>query len=246
MSPSIFNLEAIVDQEDRWGPSNEAIPQYIQQLPYAPFNKSDRLSKVADWTSQASGNYGDHQGVSAVGSKSGFGYHHEDDTSFSVVDRNAPQLGPTISAASGSTPVGRYPNAGYNKGRGSAAGTPAGQARFGSLPPRHPLLVGSALRSSAVAPNSPSVGSSPISATSATTPVGNQVWRRSTSRFNEKAQLKQREYSIKIGISWKAIEELDFSRLNKLYSEYVAPIDLYVNLLVVYRDIFEMMHYIAG
>ncbi|KAJ3186812.1 Eukaryotic translation initiation factor 3 subunit D, partial [Irineochytrium annulatum] len=45
---SQFKLPEIQDNPTGWGPSK--IPFNLTQIPYAPFSKSDRLGKIADWT----------------------------------------------------------------------------------------------------------------------------------------------------------------------------------------------------
>lgn len=40
-------LPEIKDNTDGWGPSST--PEQFEGLPYLPFSKSDKLSKVADW-----------------------------------------------------------------------------------------------------------------------------------------------------------------------------------------------------
>ena len=44
-----FVLPVIQDHPKGWGP--HVIPSYLNEIPYAPYSKSDRLGKIADWTS---------------------------------------------------------------------------------------------------------------------------------------------------------------------------------------------------
>lgn len=43
-----FSPLEIQENENGWGPCS--IPEQFQNMPYQPFNKSDKLGKVADWT----------------------------------------------------------------------------------------------------------------------------------------------------------------------------------------------------
>lgn len=45
-----FYLPAINDFEGGWGPANDVVPEQFRDIPYAPFSKSDKLGRVADWT----------------------------------------------------------------------------------------------------------------------------------------------------------------------------------------------------
>ncbi|KAI0566721.1 Translation initiation factor eIF3 subunit D [Gracilaria domingensis] len=45
-----FQLPEIHDNPDGWGPPMDLAPKKFQDMPYAPFSKSDRLGRAADWT----------------------------------------------------------------------------------------------------------------------------------------------------------------------------------------------------
>ena len=47
-----FAVPLVHDNEDGWGPSSTCIPEKFKDTPYAPFSKSDRLGRAADWTGQ--------------------------------------------------------------------------------------------------------------------------------------------------------------------------------------------------
>lgn len=52
MQKPAFVPPVIHDNPDGWGPSASDIPEKFQDLPYAPFSKSDKLGRCADWTGQ--------------------------------------------------------------------------------------------------------------------------------------------------------------------------------------------------
>lgn len=45
-----FKMPMINDNPDGWGPPMDLVPKKFQDMPYAPFSKSDKLGKAADWT----------------------------------------------------------------------------------------------------------------------------------------------------------------------------------------------------
>ena len=52
-----FCVPEVGDNPDGWGPTEE--PAHLKNIPYAPFSKSEKLGKVADFTQQSyQKNYG--------------------------------------------------------------------------------------------------------------------------------------------------------------------------------------------
>ena len=108
-----FSLPPINDNPDgSWGPSSSNMPsEYkFREIPYAPYSKSDKLGRFADWyegtgdgrnptaglsTTQGTRSgptRGRKEGTQAFGSgtASAFAYFHvEDESSFSLVDSKA-------------------------------------------------------------------------------------------------------------------------------------------------------------
>ena len=60
--PGTFHFEApeLADNPDGWGPTT--VPEHFKDVPYAPFNKGDKLGKASDWTGQAY-KYGQGEGL---------------------------------------------------------------------------------------------------------------------------------------------------------------------------------------
>jgi translation initiation factor 3 subunit D len=105
-----FSLPPINDNPDGgWGPSPSNIPEQFKfkDIPYAPYSKSDKLGRFADWNDTTGENRqatvglpntrdvrgaagrSKREGVQAFGSgtASAFAYFHvEDESSFSLVD----------------------------------------------------------------------------------------------------------------------------------------------------------------
>jgi translation initiation factor 3 subunit D len=130
-----FSLPPLNDNPDGgWGPSSSNLPEQFKfkDIPYAPYSKSDKLGRFADWNDLSGdnraqthvggppntqnsrgggpGGRGRRDGVQAFGSgtASAFAYFHvEDESSFSLVDNKA-------------TPARR--GSGFTRGRGAARG----------------------------------------------------------------------------------------------------------------------------
>jgi len=45
-----FVLPKISDNVNGWGPLENDIPENLVDIPYTPFSKSERIGKIADWT----------------------------------------------------------------------------------------------------------------------------------------------------------------------------------------------------
>ncbi|KAI0217247.1 hypothetical protein L0F63_002875 [Massospora cicadina] len=89
-----FKLPPINDPITGWGPSEDYLPEQFKDIPYAPFSKSDRLGKIADWTFEGQNRF-QHESrrqsrrdqAYGAGAENSFAYQHTaDDSSFSIVD----------------------------------------------------------------------------------------------------------------------------------------------------------------
>lgn len=136
-----FSLPPINDNPDGgWGPSSSNLPDQFKfkDIPYAPYSKSDKLGRFADWNDLSTDNRqttvglpttqnvrgggrggGRRDGNQAFGSgtASAFAYFHvEDESSFSLVDNRAapPRRGGAFTRGRGNTRGGGN----YNSNRG--------------------------------------------------------------------------------------------------------------------------------
>lgn len=157
---SSFSLPQINDNPDGgWGPSSSNFPSQFKfkDIPYAPYSKSDKLGRFADWNDPSDGrqtNLGlsstqasrgggpgrrgrDGQPAFGSGTASAFAYFHaEDESSFSLVDNKATTTRRGGAMARGRTPgrggggYGRGGNA-QRQGRGGYSGGRGGGQRGG-------------------------------------------------------------------------------------------------------------------
>ncbi|KAJ3854936.1 eukaryotic translation initiation factor 3 subunit D [Lentinula lateritia] len=209
-----FSLPPINDNPDGgWGPSSSNFPGQFKfkDIPYAPYSKSDKLGRFADWNETTSDTRQNavgmvstqntrngpggrrREGAQAFGSgtASAFAYFHvEDESSFSLVDnKNAPpRRGGTFIRGRGTTRGGV---GNYNARGGAQRG---GRGGFGGR-------GGNAQR-------------------------GRRGWRDWDKGG------RARESSVVISPQWSMLEEIEFHRLAKLRLEVDEPenIDSYGRL----------------
>ncbi|KAJ7055016.1 eukaryotic translation initiation factor 3 subunit D [Mycena amicta] len=206
-----FSLPPIHDNPDGgWGPSTSNLPEQFKfkEIPYAPYSKSDKLGRFADWNDstdprqtavglpQAQGPRGmgpggrrrDGTQAFGSGSASAFAYFHvEDESSFSLVDNKTtiPRRGGTFLRGGRGGPRG---GAQYNNNfRGGAQ-----RGGRGFVPGRG----GQGQRG------------------------GRRGWR------DWEKNNRTRESSVVISPTWSMLEEIEFHRLAKLRLEVDEPVDL--------------------
>ncbi|KHJ47010.1 eukaryotic translation initiation factor 3 subunit 7 [Trichuris suis] len=94
--PSLVDLiSRIRVNENGWGPVD--IPANFRSLPYQPFDKSERIFKIADWSGRDDRRYGGRAAQTNVfGAGSQYAYYHDDeDSMFQMVDtQKVPRAAP--------------------------------------------------------------------------------------------------------------------------------------------------------
>ena len=135
-----FELPQIPESDGQWGPPKQPLlNRKFQDIPYAPFSKSDRVGRFADWNdltgenrqtsnlasgqnaglrgSGPGGRRRDGQQVFGSGTANAFAiFHAEDEASFSLVDNKT-------------SSVRRPGTGGFGRGRGSTRGSASNSAR---------------------------------------------------------------------------------------------------------------------
>ncbi|KAF9266232.1 translation initiation factor eIF-3 subunit D [Marasmius fiardii PR-910] len=205
---SSFSLPPIRDNPDGgWGPSSSNLPEQFKfkDIPYAPYSKSDKLGRFADWNettpdgrqaatglpaTQSSrtgpgGRRRDGNQAFGSGTASAFAYFHvEDESSFSLVDNKAAPARKT-----GQFSRGRGGGRGAASSYGARGSTQRGRGGFTSG-------RGNAQRG------------------------GRKGWR------DWDKGTRNRESSVVISPQWSMLEEIEFHRLAKLRLEVDEPEDL--------------------
>ncbi|KAI0774543.1 eukaryotic translation initiation factor 3 subunit 7 [Fomes fomentarius] len=203
-----FSLPQINDNPDGgWGPSSSSLPSQFKfkDIPYAPYSKSDKLGRFADWNDISGDNRPTNLGLSSTqvrgggqggrgrrdgqpafgsGTASAFAYFHaEDESSFSLVDNKTGTMrrgGPLNRGRGGGRGGGGYSRGGAQRGgRGGYAGGRGGGQRGGRR--------------------------------------GWRDWEKNG---------RAREASIAISPDWAMLEEVEFHRLAKLRLEVDDPEDI--------------------
>ncbi|KAJ3196836.1 hypothetical protein HDU82_001646 [Entophlyctis luteolus] len=211
-----FLLPAIIDNPNGWGPPpvsadgsvlhHEAF-RGISQVPYAPFSRFDRIGKVT----QAQRSYRRNAANETVGSgtASAFAFAFSNNELLDEASFSVVDRLPT------STPGGnirRLTNKGYQSGsypskRGGASSTGGNMSTFSNrFKPGANASRGGYSRRGGYG-----------------------------GRYNDK-NARLRDSSITIGLDWKVMEEIEFSRLGKLYFEVDDPEDLSVHGKCAFYD----------
>ncbi|KAH0608423.1 uncharacterized protein H6S33_001557 [Morchella sextelata] len=213
-----FKLSALIaalpeHETGAWGPPSN-VDSSLNEVPYAPYSKGDKLGRMADWTSdntkdggnQRGGrggynrNYRDQQ-VYGAGTSSLFSYQHaEDEASFSVVDNQRTSSKPRGSFGRGGGTIfrgrGGRGAAGQTGGRGGAQQQAGGRGGYGARGGR---------------------GGRDEGRFDARGGRGGRG-RRFGWKDYDKPQ-RNRDASVNIKPDWKMLEEIDFNRLAKLNLE---------------------------
>ncbi|KAL7422219.1 hypothetical protein Q5752_002865 [Cryptotrichosporon argae] len=191
-----FSLPPIHDNEDgSWGPSSSTLPAQFKDIPYAPFSKSDKITRIADWHDPATTDAGagrarptfaNRRPREAYGAAeaNAFGYvHDEDEKSFSLVDSGNRLASRGRGASRGGARTARG-------GGGSGAPTRGGAAARGGRGTALPTRGGYATRG------------------------GRGGFTGGRGGYDKPVRV--RDSSVTIGADWGVVAEVDFARLAKL------------------------------
>ncbi|KAK9478374.1 eukaryotic translation initiation factor 3 subunit D [Lipomyces japonicus] len=220
---SPFSLPELPSISSAWGPpatGTSTSTLSFEGAPYAPFSKSDKLGKLADWTQDSSRDGRDQRGgrqnygrghrdpYQAYGAStaSSFQYQNaEDESSFSVVDSGRTAAKPRTPFGQGGGRGGglvlRSRGGGFAPTRGDRANTGSQRGGYQGYQ-----------RYNAGRPGQPGGGNDGNSR-------GGHRAARGGRRFGWKdydRPQRLRDASVAISSEWKIIEEIDFNRLAKL------------------------------
>ncbi|GAA6043996.1 hypothetical protein JCM8097_000182 [Rhodosporidiobolus ruineniae] len=207
-------IASVVVNDDGFGPSAAHLPPQFKDIPYAPFSKNDKLGRVVDWNAegaagaapgaagavgaarQQGGKYGREPkeafGASSAGT---FAYYHdEDEASFSLVAGGAGTKKPGQQAGGGLANRGQQNRQGGANQRGQQ-GRPGQQGQQGARGQQGQR--GQQQQGGRFQQGRP----------------GQQGGRGGYGRWQDQ---RVRDASVAIGNDWQPLEEIEFSRLNKL------------------------------
>ncbi|KAI9312551.1 eukaryotic translation initiation factor 3 subunit D [Zopfochytrium polystomum] len=220
-----FQLPNIHDNPAGWGPST--VPSFLTQIPYAPFSKSDRLGKIADWN--APNDFSGPGGPSSFGGSGGAAGANQEST-YRNPRRNM-RLGPeafgtgtasafafSVLAADDEASFSVVDRAQSTSKRGSGYGAPFGRSSRGR----------GGFGRGGFGFGGRGGGAGGRGGFGAGGFAGRGGFRRrygGYGGYNDRPQ-RIRDSSVQIGPEWKVMEEIDFPRLNKLYFQVDEPEDL--------------------
>ncbi|TPX40118.1 hypothetical protein SeMB42_g01546 [Synchytrium endobioticum] len=234
-----FSTPTVYDHPNGWGPST--LPSTLSEIPYAPYSKSDRLGRAADWTNPAED----------------YHYFYDRETGQRNYRRNDPGGGPIPGGRddkfSGSN---RRPAANYRGAQGIesfGAGTASAfEYRVAAEEEGAFSLVDRASTTKPRTGFKPSRGRGGAGGRfGAANRGGNSAfdnggrfagrgamgggWRGRRFGYQDKPQ-RVRDASVKIGAEWKVLQEIDFNGLAKLFFEVEDPQDIETYGEVNYYD----------
>ncbi|KAG5519965.1 hypothetical protein PMAC_000242 [Pneumocystis sp. 'macacae'] len=210
-----FKLPLLRKPFDPWGPLDTI--EIDEDILYAPFSKSDKLGKTADWTldplrdareqrQRQYGRYREQYQTYGAGVASIFAYQHsEDESTFSIVD-NRTGTKTRLGSRSGSLLRGR--------GRGSLLRSLGRGNHFGRTITRGYSDPGRSVRNG-------------FQTSRTAKRVG---WKE----YDKPQRL--RDASVTIRHDWQLLEEIEFNRLSKLSYEMDDGIDLETYGFLRYYD----------
>lgn len=196
-----FEVPSIHDNPDGWGPSHT--PDRFKDVPYAPYNKSDKLGKAADWGADQSKFQGKgfqggrYQHAAPVATVFSFA-HAEDDESFRMVEGKVTK-----------------PKFGHQVGRRYGPGGRGGAQRpyvqpYGANQKFGRGAAGAASRGGKQAP-------------------GQRRWQGQGRRWGQgpyDPNKRPRDFSIEVRPDWTVVAQMEFPQLTKLSCTVDEPEDL--------------------
>lgn len=254
-----FTLPPLADNPDRWGPppvnssssssssSSSVLPPEFADIPFAPFSKSDKIGRIADWNAGAPGS-GSGTGAGAGGLGGGAGRDGGDDRStrggMGGGARGGRRDGPAA-YGSGTSNAFAYFHAddeatfsvvdntrtASTRGRGGLASMSRGGAgggrggRGGSAAGGKGAPLAAGGRGPAGARNARGGMAGNQRAGGFNNARGGGGMRRGGYRQWDQPQ-RTRDPSVTVGPDWEQLEEIDFSRLSKLRLDVPQPEDI--------------------
>jgi translation initiation factor 3 subunit D len=214
---SAFPTPNITVNPSSWGPPASAIPEQFLDLPYAPFGKSDKLGKCADFTSNASWNQKKEAGLrrrldeSSANQDFQYKIDAAESASFQLVDTSKLKN----NAAGGwkkknFTPRNNRNNQNNRRGNSAAANQDNG-TNHRQMPQRNKWAKQRASN-----------------------------MKNGGGRRNDRWNRVDRQASVKVGADWENVEEFDLSQLTKLRANKPAVEDMiWCGFLDTYNDAYD-------
>lgn len=227
-----FAVPIINDNDDGWGPPPGPPNEKLAEIPYAPFSKSDKVGKSADWQ-QGQRNYAQNR-YQNYGASAPFSYkYEEDDDSFILVDTartiTKPQYPPRRKFTQGWQQRGGAQAGRFGQGQQGQRGQYGQQGgQYGQQGQQYGQQYGQQGKNGR--------GQQVIGRGGAQR--GGFQQRTWGNRFQDGNRPKQRnrESSVEIRSEWSVVEQVEFSTLQKLSYTPPEPEELYAAGSVEYYN----------
>ncbi|KAF9276947.1 hypothetical protein BGZ68_009648 [Mortierella alpina] len=211
---SAFKLPTVSDSQSGWGPVG--LSAQFRDIPYAPYSKADKLGRIADWSAPEGTQGKDGRGGAGDqrGGRAGFRNFRDTYVPFGSNAANAFNYQHTEDEASFSVVDNRSTAQKKTTGFKSASGQRGGRGGFrqqGQQRGQFQRLGG----------NRGGFGGARQQQ------GGQRGGRRGYSNWRDfDRNQRVRDASVKVGSEWNMLEEIEFSRLNKLQFEVEEPEDI--------------------
>ncbi|KAF9207627.1 hypothetical protein BGZ49_010902 [Haplosporangium sp. Z 27] len=209
---SAFKLPNVSDSQSGWGPVG--LSAQFRDIPYAPYSKADKLGRIADWSAPEGTQGKDNRGADQRGGRAGFRNFRDNYVPFGSNAANAFNYQHTEDEASFSVVDNRstaqkkttgFKSASSQRGgRGGARQQGQQRSQFQRLGANRGGFGGARQQQG-----------------------GQRGGRRGFSNWRDfDRNQRVRDASVKVGTDWTMLEEIEFSRLNKLQFEVEEPEDI--------------------
>ncbi|KAF9170366.1 hypothetical protein BGX21_009114 [Mortierella sp. AD011] len=209
---SAFKLPNVSDSQSGWGPVG--LSAQFRDIPYAPYSKADKLGRIADWSAPEGAQGKDNRGADQRGGRAGFRNFRDNYVPFGSNAANAFNYQHTEDEASFSVVDNRsaaqkkttgFKSASSQRGgRGGSRQQGQQRSQFQRLGANRGGFGGARQQQG-----------------------GQRGGRRGFSNWRDfDRNQRVRDASVKVGTDWTMLEEIEFSRLNKLQFEVEEPEDV--------------------
>ena len=219
MAPLNFDISCLAPVSDPWGPS-ATTPESLKfnGVPYAPFIKSDKLGKIADWQSTK-----EDENLSYAGNNSKYAqnkrdaYHAYGASAAKMFGAEAEEKGFSLVDKSSALANTANKQAVLKGGRKRQPGAAPGAKKTAAS------VLASAKKAPVASSATSGAGAKKQGGAGKSSPAwGTNKWAGSGSKWNLPAN-SNNTGSIEIGEGWKSVADLEFHRLTKLNLEISKP-----------------------
>ncbi|KAF9180933.1 hypothetical protein BGZ51_005791 [Haplosporangium sp. Z 767] len=211
---SAFKLPTVSDSQSGWGPVG--LSAQFRDIPYAPYSKADKLGRIADWSAPEGAQGKDGRGGAGDqrGGRAGFRNFRDNYVPFGSNAANAFNYQHTEDEASFSVVDNRSAAQKKTTGFKSASGQRGGRGGFRQQGQQRSQFQRLGANRGGFGGARQQQG-------------GQRGGRRGYNNWRDfDRNQRVRDASVKVGSDWNMLEEIEFSRLNKLQFEVNDPEDI--------------------